>query len=124
MTVQQNPEFSWVQVPFASGNWLNYDTVQYGPCMYAKDSLGFVHLRGLLFCSNATGSPPAAQTIFTLPPGFRPIRTVIWPMFANFGIIDGRMNGDGTFVYNGLIVGTYSSANYISLADMSFWAAL
>lgn len=41
----------------------------YAPAGYEKDTLGFVHLRGVLHCS-AGGTP------FTLPPGYRPGTTV------------------------------------------------
>lgn len=122
MTVKQTPDLAWNPITFANANWINYDTTQYGPCLYAKDELGFVHLRGLFACTLATGSPPGSQTIFTVPVGFRPVRAVIWPMFANFGMVDGRMNGDGTFVYNVVVLGAYSGSNYISLADMMWWA--
>jgi hypothetical protein len=36
------------------------------PASFMKDTLGFVHLRGLMGC------PPGFATAFTLPPGYRP----------------------------------------------------
>jgi hypothetical protein len=51
------------QVPSFVNGWANYDT-NWNPAGYFKDSMGIVHLRGLV----KNGS----STIFTLPVGYRP----------------------------------------------------
>jgi hypothetical protein len=40
---------------------------------FMRDSLGFVHLKGMLDC-------PSSGTAFTLPAGFRPAQTFFFPM--------------------------------------------
>lgn len=55
---------SWV-APTFTNNWVNYDST-YNQCGYYKDSLGWVHLRGLV--KNGTDG----ASIFTLPVGYRP----------------------------------------------------
>ncbi|XHX78800.1 MAG: hypothetical protein RBJ76_02385 [Stenomitos frigidus ULC029] len=52
----------WQTPTFQSG-WVNYGNV-FNPAGYFKDSLGIIHLRGLV--KNGSG------TIFTLPEGYRP----------------------------------------------------
>ena len=56
----------WQSVSFQSG-WVNYGG-SYNPAGYFKDSLGIVHLRGLV----KSGKIGNNQTIFTLPAGYRP----------------------------------------------------
>ena len=52
----------WISAPLAN-SWVNHST-EFNPAAYFKDSLGIVHLRGLV----KSGS----GTIFTLPVGYRP----------------------------------------------------
>jgi len=63
-------EQGWITVPYATG-WADYDAVEWMGGRYMKDSLGFVHMKGLV--KNNTGSSKAGNdTIFTLPVGYRP----------------------------------------------------
>ncbi|MCP4710447.1 MAG: hypothetical protein GY869_17630 [Planctomycetes bacterium] len=55
---------SW-QTPAFQNSWINYGS-GYNPAQYFKDSMGIVHLRGLV--KNVT----LGQTVFTLPAGYRP----------------------------------------------------
>ncbi|TRU87598.1 MAG: hypothetical protein EWV76_06650 [Microcystis novacekii Mn_MB_F_20050700_S1] len=59
-----NNEEDWIVPAFMNG-WVNYYD-GYNPAGYFKDSLGIVHLRGLV--KNGTNN----TTIFTLPVGYRP----------------------------------------------------
>src|SRR5262245_27343483 len=61
------------EFPGACGSldqWLNLASKFNDRVSYARDGLGFVHLRGL-----ATRCGSATSTVFKLPPGFRPSRT-------------------------------------------------
>lgn len=53
------------QTPTFQNGWVNYDTVNWEGAAYMKDSLGFVHLRGMI----KSGTMSAAA--FTLPVGYR-----------------------------------------------------
>ena len=59
---------TWSSLSLQSG-WANYPSANFGPpgLQYTKDQEGFVHLRGTLTGSSATGNLAA-----TLPSGFRP----------------------------------------------------
>ena len=65
---------TWIGVTFEA-NWENHSATQQ-QCGYFKDSMGFVHLRGLAQCSS-TDVP--GTTIFTLPEGYRPNLKEIFP---------------------------------------------
>jgi len=75
---------------------------------YIKDQLGYVHLRGL-----ANGGT-VGQAIFTLPVGFRPYASCIYPVISNgvFGSLN--VNSDGTVVLNA------GSNMYVSLDGITF----
>jgi hypothetical protein len=57
--------------PTLNAGYSNYDATDDTTAGYMKDSLGFVHLEGVLNCPT-TGGP----TAFTLPVGFRPGKNV------------------------------------------------
>lgn len=62
------------QTPTPATGWTAFDAGgagNYGGPQYMKDTLGFVHLRGL--AQNISGATKtAASLIFTLPAGYRP----------------------------------------------------
>lgn len=60
---------TWTDVTFNTG-WTNYGG-SFTNTSYTKDALGWVHIRGLVVGANAR----AANIIFNLPVGFRPITT-------------------------------------------------
>jgi len=62
--------------PTMLNSWARYDTDHNSP-QYAKDSNGFVHLRGLI----GSGSSASAD-MFVLPVGFRPAYASIFPGVA------------------------------------------
>lgn len=65
---------AWAAPTFGT-NWSNFDASNQ-QAGYFKDSLGFVHLRGLVKRSSGSAA------VFTLPAGFRPSRTS-WFQVAN-----------------------------------------
>lgn len=72
-----------------TNSWVDYDAANFYVAGYMKDSLGFVHIRGLVK-SGVIGS-----SIFTLPAGYRPLKAVTFPAVSNsaFGILQVATNG-------------------------------
>jgi len=60
-------------------HWENYDASTYQVVGFMKDSMGFVHLRGLAKSTDAA----RGTTIFTLPSGYRPTLTSGFGQRAN-----------------------------------------
>ena len=58
---------AWI-APTLQNSWINYDASYFNPAGYFKDTMGIVHLRGVV--KNGTLS----AAIFTLPAGYRPAR--------------------------------------------------
>jgi hypothetical protein len=59
---------------------------------FVKDTLGFVHLKGMLNC-------PPGGTVFTLPVGFRPAQRFFFPMAVGAsGAGNIQVNVDGSIV--------------------------
>lgn len=68
---------AWV-APTMVNSWVNYDTDNTNELMgYMKDTNGFVHFKGRIK-SGTVGS-----TIFTLPTGYRPLRTKCFSVVSN-----------------------------------------
>lgn len=63
----QTTQEDW-RIPTLLNSWVNYDATQFAPASYMKDTLGFVHLQGLI--KNGTITAPA----FILPKGYRPLK--------------------------------------------------
>jgi hypothetical protein len=82
---------TWVSATLTSG-WTN--TAGYQVAQYAKDSLGFVVLRG-----NVTGgSTGSTATILTLPVGFRPAATDRFTTASGTGTATIDVQADGRVV--------------------------
>jgi len=84
------PQQEWQNVSFLNG-WVNYGS----PCpsvQYMKDSLGFVHIRGVM--RNGTINAPA----FILPVGYRPSGYVHWAVPSNNGYGQCRIDSSGVFL--------------------------
>lgn len=79
---------SWVAVTF-SNSWVNFGGA-YNNCEYFKDTLGTVHLRGLI------KSGTMQQAAFTLPAGFRPSANLFVPAISNNTIGSVIIGSDGT----------------------------
>jgi len=109
---------AWTAVTFAT-NWEDYSTSTYEECSYFKDSMGFVHLRGLAQCANGT---TPGTTIFTLPAGYRPSRQGIYNVrsYDAGGTHSCRLNvnADGTVVTSDDF--TPASDGWVSLSGILF----
>ena len=107
ITVKSITTSDWI-APTLENNWLNWGTPD-GPAGYFKDSLGIVHLRGIV--KNGSGS-----TIFTLPDTYRPAYKEVHAVLASavLGRVDIKPNGEVV-----VITGSYS---WISLDGITFRA--
>ena len=114
------PQQPW-QLPVLQNGWINYNDVYhdiYANVAFYKDSMGIVHLRGLL-CNGTKGS-----IMFTLPAGYRPSATLIVVGVAcnldNESTIDHpcRIDIDKT----GDVHPAINANGWISLAEIDFRA--
>lgn len=101
---------SWNNVTFNSG-WGNYDS-NHQSVQYFKDSLGFIRLRGI-----AARSSGVSQTIFTLPSGYRPLKTESFLVVCgtSYGQID--ISSAGVVTINPLGAGGFT---FVQLSSISF----
>ena len=80
----------WIAPTFENG-WVNYATVDtvWDVAGYMKDSLGFVHMKGLIRAGTV------GARIFTLPAGYRPSKYLLFAVHSNstIGRIDVRNDG-------------------------------
>ena len=92
LTNKDLTQSSWV-TPSLQNSWADYSTT-YNTIQYMKDSMGFVHLKGL--CKSGT----LPGTIFTLPVGFRPTRRQLFISMSNstYGRCD--VAADGQVIAN------------------------
>ncbi|NET24634.1 hypothetical protein [Okeania sp. SIO1I7] len=106
-TLQQE---SW-QTPTFQNAWVNYG-FGYNNAGYFKDSLGIVHLKGLV--KNGT-----ADTIFTLPVGYRPAARELHSVAA-YNNTMGRID----ILSNGTVQRISGSSTWISLDGITFRVGL
>lgn len=80
-------ELEWHEVTNFEDNWVNFGA-GYAPAAYAKDPLGFVHIRGEVK-DGLYGGPPY-HTVFTLPVEYRPPYNHSQTVECNnaFGVVD------------------------------------
>lgn len=114
----------WLEPTFEN-SWVNYSatatggntggTAEYAPAGYFKDPLGFVHLQGLV--KNGT----AGATIFTLPEGYRPAKSMIFKVVSNGGAANLWIHPDGSVDHasNSSHVGFFSLEGIYFLASDS-----
>lgn len=70
LTNQLPTQEAWITPSYAAG-WGDYDAANWYGVRYMKDSLGFVHMKGLI--KNTSGATNAANKVmFNLPVGYRP----------------------------------------------------
>lgn len=104
------------QTPSFNTGWANYNTTTFHGAGYAKDALGFVHLRGMVTRSSGTGVIP-----FQLPAGHRPAKEMV---FIAWGSDDGSGSpGEVEVVVQpdgDVWVADAGSYGYISLDDIRF----
>lgn len=94
----------WHAVTFQN-SWVNYGGT-FGPASYMKDTMGFVHLRGVIKNGSVGGFP-----VFNLPVGYRPAYDTSFAVHSNsaFGVVQvlGQISpgdvrvliGNNAFVY-------------------------
>jgi hypothetical protein len=106
---------AWTASSFA-GTWADYGG-SYDAAGYFKDTVGIVHLRGLVKSGGAFPS-----TIFTLPAGYRPNGH---QSFSVPSYIGGADSGAGVVIVqsDGLVRASVGSDTYIGLNGISFRAA-
>lgn len=98
--------------PTLSNGWVNYDSL-HAQVGYMKDSLGFVHLRGLI--KNGTLS---AQ-VFLLPSGYRNTKHLHFASMStgNFAVV--RIDTSGA-----ITISNTASTGYVTLDGITFMADL
>jgi hypothetical protein len=105
----QGPQSPWVSPALLNG-WVNY-TQKWNYAGFAKDPLGWVHLRGLV--SSGSG------TVFLLPVGCRPIAQVLTGGQTSPGGVQARIDVAAT---GEVTPGAGTSPVWLSLDNISFRA--
>ena len=102
------PQEAWI-APTFTNSWVNFGT-PFANAQYMKDSMGFVHLNGVIKNGTMTASA------FTLPVGYRPLNTLDIATVSNalFGMV--QVVGDGT------VIPAVGSNAWVSLCGISFKA--
>ena len=79
--------------PTLLNSWVNFNAAAYSQAGYFKDTLGIVHIRGMVKDGSLGGA-----VFFTLPAGYRPVDHIIFGSIANGAIarIDVQSTGDVT----------------------------
>lgn len=100
---------AWVSMTLQSG-WSDYDS-NHSPATYMKDSLGFVHLRGLI--KNGT----VGSIITNMPVGYRSTKHMHWGSMSagSFAVLRLDINGN-------LTSSNYSSTSYLTLDGITYKA--
>ena len=103
------------QLPVFANGWVNYSNA-YSHAGYFKDSVGVVHLRGLI--KNGT----LTEMAFTLPVGYRPAKRGVFSVITDSGsfsdVAVGRMDIKGA----GQVIPVAGSNSWISLEGVTFRA--
>ena len=96
--------------PNFENSWTNYNTSTHQSCAFYKDSFGIVRLKGAV----STGT--ISSSIFTLPVGYRPLKSINQTVLSNgaFGII--QINSSGT------VICTTGTNTIVSLDNIAFRA--
>lgn len=102
---------AWQTVKFQDG-WTNYGE-RYNPAAYFKDSMGIVHLRGLV----KNGGLGYDKTIFTLPVGYRPEHR---QLFVNCR--HDQASGRADVETDGRVIPISGSSTWFSLDGLTFRA--
>lgn len=102
----QSSNEEYQSVTYAN-SWVDYGGT-HNSAGYYKDKAGNVHLQGMV------KSGTIGQTIFTLPTGYRPAKTLVFTVPSNgaFGVLEVQTDGD--------VVATTGNNTYVSLEGVSF----
>ncbi len=103
---------AWQNAGFQNG-WTNYGG-SYNHGGYFKDSMGIVHLRGLV----KNGSVGNSYTIFTLPAGYRPAGRELLCVMTN-----SNASGRVDIETNGRVIPYSVNNGWVSLDSLTFRAA-
>jgi len=101
----------WQNIRSFANGWRNYSNT-YNPAGYFKDSMGIVHLRGLVKLG------AIRKHIFTLPAGYRPARRELH-VACTYNNTSGRVD----VLTNGQVLPWAGSNKWISLDGITFRAA-
>jgi len=119
--IPQIQQEDWI-APTLENDWTDYGSV-HTPAGYYKDSLGSVHLRGLVY-RNALRAP---SIVFTLPSGYRPEYQQLLSIVARsstggytIGRVDIYTDGSVYFVSPHDNVSGSGAGNWICLDDLGF----
>jgi hypothetical protein len=107
LSISQPP---WI-APTLLNSWVNYGT-PYATAGYFKDSLGIVHLQGLIKSGTISNSLPA----FNLPIGYRPFETHIFAGSAADAFAEIRVDSEGQVFI------TVGSTTWVTLSNVIFRA--
>lgn len=110
---QKKAEEAWTPVTFVN-SWVNFGSGSQ-TCAYMKDSLGFVHLKGLM--KSGSLSVPA----FTLPAGYRPALIARFVTIANGSWAPIDLSNTGTLIVYAGGSGSNTSLS-VSLDGITFRA--
>ena len=100
--------------PTLLNGWGNLDPNAYASATYARDGSGFVHLAGMISGGTATQHTP----LFVLPTGFRPAKTIYFPV----AVFDGAF-GCVRVMSNGEVQIVSGNASWLSLNGIGFRAS-
>lgn len=109
-------------------NWRDYSngTTEFGTCSYMKDMTGRVWLRGMAERIAFGAGAAESNAIVTLPGGYRPAQSLIFPTILQGGSTGG--NAGRMTVYNdGRVVpfvlgGNTPAVWWITVSNISFFA--
>lgn len=110
------PDTNWVEIdsggsaPAFLNGWVNY-SIEYNSCAFRKDTLGYVHLKGLV------KSGTIGYAIFQLPVGYRPAKRYLFSTSTNpnaYARLDIQVTGN--------VDPITGSNNYYSLDGITFKA--
>ena len=104
------PQESWHNVgatgePAFQNSWVNYGAV-WANCSYMKDSMGFVHLQGLI-------KSGVSYPIFTLPIGYRPSKELYFIANVGNNAYGLTINASGV-VYTASVGGSFYSLDGVT----------
>lgn len=104
---------SWTNLADSSlsNGWVRYSAT-YNQPGYTKGSDGIVSLKGLI----KSGTAVSGETIFTLPAGYRPAKTTIFP------VVRARDYGRIDILSDGRVIVRYASPTWTSLDGIHFIA--
>ncbi|MDX8382603.1 MAG: hypothetical protein R8M45_00900 [Ghiorsea sp.] len=109
---------TWI-TPTLTAPWAQHGLPQY-PATYGKDSLGMVHLKGLV----RGGSNVASSVIFTLPSGYTPLKQIFYPVAIANGVTAAHVDPtSGAVSAHAEYIHTGSTTAWLSLDGISFEAA-